>query len=468
MNLLSRLGPTATLALLVGACESGDSGCPTGWGLCSTTGQCVPSAAQCPGAPVGCPDGQTDCGGVCVDTQGSSANCGVCGNACPSGTVCSAGSCTADGCGDGLTQCGADCVNTQIHNSHCGGCDQPCTGNWLCANGSCSACVTGLTLCSGECVSLASDAGHCGSCDNACTANAICAAGVCTVPETPVTECEDHQYLCDDVCVNHSSINCGACGVVCVAGQVCTTTGCVGSTTPPVCDPTDNPTTELCDVFARTGVCCTEYLVQNNIWNEQAASQDLCISVTGTSFTVTTSGLSVGTSGAPAAYPSIVKGCHQNACSTSATSNLPLQVSAIQSATSSWTFSGGNGNYNVSYDLWVMPGSNASYDEFDGLELMIWLDYNGVQPFGNQQGTVNIGGASYAVWIGAIGWNYVAYVRQGSVSSVSNLDLKAFIDDAVSRGKAQNSWYLKAIEAGFEIWSGGQGMKTSSFSATVE
>jgi hypothetical protein len=42
---------------------------------------------------------------VCVDAQTSAANCGKCGNACPTGQNCSAGACA---CTSGLT-CGGTC-----------------------------------------------------------------------------------------------------------------------------------------------------------------------------------------------------------------------------------------------------------------------------------------------------------------------------------------------------------------------
>jgi cellulose 1,4-beta-cellobiosidase len=64
-------------------------------------------------------------------------------------------------------------------------------------------------------------------------------------------------------------------------------------------------------------------------------------------------------------------------------------------------------------------------------------------------------------------WNYIAYVSREPLSSV-DLDIKAFIDDAVSRGFIDPEWFLDAIEAGFEIWRGGSGSETLSFSAHVE
>jgi cellulose 1,4-beta-cellobiosidase len=52
-------------------------------------------------------------------------------------------------------------------------------------------------------------------------------------------------------------------------------------------------------------------------------------------------------------------------------------------------------------------------------------------------------------------------------TSVSGLDLQALVADAVSRGYIQTSWYLIDVEAGFELWQGGAGLATNSFSVTV-
>ncbi|MBX4205250.1 MAG: cellulose-binding protein, partial [Candidatus Doudnabacteria bacterium] len=79
---------------------------------------------------------------------------------------------------------------------------------------------------------------------------------------------------------------------------------------------------------------------------------------------------------------------------------------------------------------------------------------------------VTISGTRWEVWTTRMpDWNYIAYVRaDGNVLSVANLDLKAFTDDAVSRGSVEPGWYLIDVEAGFEIWQGGLGLGTNSFS----
>jgi hypothetical protein len=51
---------------------------------------------------------------------------------------------------------------------------------------------------------------------------------------------------------------------------------------------------------------------------------------------------------------------------------------------------------------------------------------------------------------------------------VRNLDLRAFIHDAVGRGYINPSWYLSGVEGGFEIWRQGTGLASKAFSVTTE
>ena len=34
------------------------------------------------------------------------------------------------------------------------------------------------------------------------------------------------------------------------------------------------------------------------------------------------------------------------------------------------------------------------------------------------------------------------------------------------RGVVKSSWYMKSVQAGFEPWTGGPGLRTNSFSVT--
>jgi len=74
--------------------------------------------------------------------------------------------------------------------------------------------------------------------------------------------------------------------------------------------------------------------------------------------------------------------------------------------------------------------------------------------------------ANWDVWYGNYGWNVVSYVRQGAVSSI-NFTVASFYQNMVSRGYAQNSWYLTSVQAGFEPWVNGTGLAVNNFSYSI-
>lgn len=73
-----------------------------------------------------------------------------------------------------------------------------------------------------------------------------------------------------------------------------------------------------------------EYVVQQDEWG---GNYGQCLDVNGTSFTVTSGNFNNNTSGAPATYPSIFKGCHWGNCTNN--SGMPIQVGSIGTAVSS-------------------------------------------------------------------------------------------------------------------------------------
>ncbi|HWF81578.1 MAG TPA: cellulose binding domain-containing protein [Streptosporangiaceae bacterium] len=228
--------------------------------------------------------------------------------------------------------------------------------------------------------------------------------------------------------------------------------------------------TTLCQ-SQTAGVSGGTYIVQNNEWNSSASE---CVTTDGNAdFTVANSSISNSTSGAPGGYPSIYQGCHWGNCSSGGLSSNPIQVSNLTAGkvTTSWstTQPGGSNDYDVAYDIWFnqTPTTNG---QPNGTELMVWLNHNGpVQPFGSQVASnVSIGGHTYNIWFGTQStWDTVSYTMTSPATSVSNLDIGALTQDMVSRGYTKSSWYLIDVEAGFELWQGGAGLATNSFSVSV-
>jgi chitodextrinase len=217
----------------------------------------------------------------------------------------------------------------------------------------------------------------------------------------------------------------------------------------------------ICDQYASRPIQNGRYVVQNNRWG---ASTTQCIDVTANGFTITQANHNNPTNGAPASYPSVFYGCHYTNCS--AGTNLPIQVSQISSATSSISYTYVSGaTYNASYDIWLDPQPRT--DGQNGAEIMIWFNRQGsIQPIGSRVGTTTIGGRSWEVWRGNIGWEVISYVAPSPITSWS-FSVLDFINDVRNRGAITNSWYLTSIQAGFEPWIGGTGLAVNSFSATV-
>ena len=211
-----------------------------------------------------------------------------------------------------------------------------------------------------------------------------------------------------------------------------------------------------------------DYIVENNEWG---SSEPECITPDGsTGFSMSNSSIANSTYGAPGGYAAIYKGCHWGVCTPG--SGFPVKVSDITPGrvTTSWSTvqPGGSNDYDVAYDIWFNQ-TPTTKGQPNGTELMIWLNHNGgVQPFGAKTASnVSIGGRKYDVWYGNQGWNTVSYTMTPGTTSISNFDIRPLIEDAVSRGWISPSWYLIDVEAGFEVWQGGQGLATKSFSVDV-
>jgi hypothetical protein len=233
---------------------------------------------------------------------------------------------------------------------------------------------------------------------------------------------------------------------------------------------------------AKINVGGENYIIQNNNWGNPGGS-DCILNYTNNSFTVTT--CTGSGSSAPAAFPSIYQGANGNTAngtlSTSTTDSMPIQISNIASATSSFRYSGGSGSYNACYDIWFAnsPPSGEYQDGIDGF-VMIWLrDPSDKQAIGTNQGSVTIAGQTWNKWVGPRGDGPAGYNDAPVVSFVNptendNSRAQSFVEknilefiQAASGNGIGGSMYLTDVFAGFEIWNGGQGLKVDEFKLTV-
>lgn len=232
----------------------------------------------------------------------------------------------------------------------------------------------------------------------------------------------------------------------------------------------------LCDAPGKSQTAVIgdgSYNVQTNYWNASSGGAQ-CVDVnTSTGQWKLTSAGWVPPNGAPSGYPSIYKGCHWGTCTKN--SGLPLQLSSIGSAPSSWdTTPGSNGQWDIAYDIWFSQGPTAPPDgQPNGTEIMIWINHAGsVTPAGSYKYSVNINGMNWNVYTAPTGtagfnsvWNVVSYVAANPVNQV-NFDLKPFFDDTTAHGLLQTNWYLIDVEAGTEAWQNNLGFSSNSFSVS--
>jgi hypothetical protein len=237
----------------------------------------------------------------------------------------------------------------------------------------------------------------------------------------------------------------------------------------------DEVRVDTCEDFASKSV--GSYVVSSNYWNKTTCPGIQCMEIN------TATGAFSVTQGPPpcgdnvSSYPNILYGCSYGNCSPKTI--LPMPVSAVSKLSSSWSFSVGgskNDRYNVSYDIWFCPDNNCGASGFpQGLELMIWLDYKNAKGWKDHLGTVKIAGYDWDVWVadmaagGALdSWKYMNYIiKPSSVTSVTDLDLNAFIKDATTRGYVKSSWYLYAVQAGMEVRTGGMPFTSDKFRVSI-
>jgi hypothetical protein len=226
-------------------------------------------------------------------------------------------------------------------------------------------------------------------------------------------------------------------------------------------------------VYERYGVLMVtrnglQYVVQNNVWGNASATQNL--QVNGTTFTVTQQTGDNSGSYAPVSYPSVFIG--SNNAHTSAGSTLPRPVSSLPTITTSLSHNADGsipGIYNAAYDVWFSKNPTGDANNPSGGYLMVWL-YSPTQkqPVGGMVAAGQTIPGVDGYWNVSTGTTnnvpVISYVRQQNTTSMT-FNLTAFIADAVAKypGTIQSGWYLSNVFGGFEIWSGGTGLQVTCY-----
>lgn len=182
-------------------------------------------------------------------------------------------------------------------------------------------------------------------------------------------------------------------------------------------------------------------------------------------FRVSVSGASLKSVGSDA-YPNIFAGCSWGWCSPH--SWLPDKLATLGDPKTTFrSDENASGIWGTGYDMFFSP--RPIHDGQAQVESMIWLNaQNTYNPAGHGWPVVHIDGALWWVLSWETSnkknhWRYVQFRRETPVSGVRNLALGPFIAYLARDGWVTPDWYLLNVEAGFEIWSGGTGLRVTRF-----
>ena len=167
------------------------------------------------------------------------------------------------------------------------------------------------------------------------------------------------------------------------------------------------------------------------------------------------------------AYPSAVLGWHWGWHFQG--TGLPIQLSANQNVNTSYVYTatfGSGGTGNVAYDIWLHTESNPLFENPSD-EVMIWVNSTGgAGPIGGTIATVNIGGSTWNLHRGNIGWEVWSFVRTSN-SSAGSLNIKDFTDYLRNTWGLSASKYLTSVQFGSEIFHGVGNIDVTNYTATV-
>jgi len=208
---------------------------------CGTCGNVCPTGSDCVAGTCTCPEGERFCADTesgaqeCADIERSEEHCGACGETCAQGASCRSGACECDETGQ--TVCSDVCVDLETDEDNCGRCGTACAIGASCVNGQCECDVSGEIACQGACTNPMSDVAHCGGCDHACSitnATPMCSSGECVS-----SQCQGDYLDCDndlddgeagngcEIDSQTDDAHCGACNNPCPIDRTCEGGMCV-------------------------------------------------------------------------------------------------------------------------------------------------------------------------------------------------------------------------------------------------
>jgi Glycosyl hydrolase family 12 len=123
-----------------------------------------------------------------------------------------------------------------------------------------------------------------------------------------------------------------------------------------------------------------------------------------------------------------------------------------------------NGTYDASLDIWFSTYPNET-TQANGAEIMIFLSHPHVLTGGKK---IRVDGTDWYMneWKTkghGVTWPLIIFTRATQTSSVKGLWLNPFFRIAEAHGWLNPSWYWTGIDAGFELWKGGRGLRVTDF-----
>jgi hypothetical protein len=179
------------------------------------------------------------------------------------------------------------------------------------------------------------------------------------------------------------------------------------------------------------------------------------------------SSAAASTSNAVMAYPEIYTGCSWGICSPG--SVLPLPLSQVGQPEVSWrTGQNAPGRWDAALDIWFDPEPIMT-GQATGAEMMIWLNARNY-PRPPRGRIARVDGQRWYLWRSVArhdgaSWHYLQFRLVRPATQIRRLAIGPFIRLGEALRWIRPQWWLLNIEAGFEIWRGGTGLATWSFSA---
>jgi len=169
----------------------------------------------------------------------------------------------------------------------------------------------------------------------------------------------------------------------------------------------------------------------------------------------------------PAAFPNIFYGCSWGVCSPH--TRLPRRLNRLRHPVTSWYTAGHPpGRWDAAYDIWFARRRHTSGQD-RGAEIMLWLRTGGLgRPTAAHSLLIDRRRWQLEHWITTNPntgdrWPLIIFRMVHPRRYVKHLALMPFFRRVEALGLLHRSWWLTAVEAGFEVWRGGTGLRTTSF-----